>query len=234
MKSKNNILKIALDLSWLKFIWALWVIPIVFIVYNILRYFIEEEKFIQQGFLPFVYGPTKIFMLVLGIISVSGFLTFYVKQGIPRKDYFYGQTISAVIVSFSIMLVGFFIALVEKEFVSGIHIETYLGQDPSWILLYFIYSVNVVGYFVVGWLIGAGFYRFGVLIGMAYIALAILILSIMDRFWVFELKELFGKLLFFNGVEFPVVLSFIGTILLILMVLWMNRVTLKKVAVKMK
>ncbi|WP_312096650.1 hypothetical protein [Niallia sp.] len=234
MKSKNSILKIAVDLSWLKFTWALWVIPIVFIVYNILRYFIGEEKFIQQGFLPFVYGPTKIFMLVVGIISVSGFLTFYVKQGIPRKDYFYGQAISAVIVSFSMMLIGFLIALVEKEFVLGIHIDSYLGQDPSWLLLYFIYSLNVVGYFVAGWLIGAGFYRFGVLIGMAYIALAVLILSIIDRFWEFELKDLFGKILFFNGVEFSVFLSFLGTILLILLVLWINRITLKKVAVKMK
>ena len=234
MKSKNNILKVTVDLSWLKFTWAVWVIPIVFIVYNILRYVIGEEKFLQQGFLPFVYVPTKIFMLVVGIISVSGFLTFYVKQGIPRKAYFYGQAIAAVIVSFSMMLIGFMIALVEKGFVSGIHIESYLGQDPSWLLLYFIYGINVVGYFVTGWLIGAGFYRFGVLIGMAYIVLAMLILSVLDRFWAFELKDFFEKILFINGVEFSPFLSFIGTVLLILLVLWINRITLKKVAVKMK
>jgi hypothetical protein len=234
MKSKNNIFKIAIDLSWQKFTWALWVISIVFIVYTILRYFIGEEKFIQQGFLPFVYEPTKIFMLVIGIMSVSGFLTFYVKQGIPRKDYFYGQAFSSVLVSFSIVLVGFFIALVEKRFVSSIHIETYFGQNPSWLLLYFIYSLIVVGYFVVGWLIGAGFYRFGVMIGMGYVALAILVLSVIDRFWAFELKGLFGEILFFNGHEFSVVHSFLGTILLILLVLWINRITLKKVAVKMK
>ncbi|WP_400244199.1 hypothetical protein AB3U99_23050 [Niallia sp. JL1B1071] len=234
MKSKNNIFKIAMDLSWLKFTWALWVIPIVFIVYTILRSINGEEKFIQQGFFPFVYGPIKIFMLVVGIISVAGFLTFYVKQGIPRKDYFYGQAISAVIVSFSMMLVGLIIALVEKGFVSDIHIESYLGQDPSWLLLFFIYSLNVLGYFVVGWLIGAGFYRFGVLIGMAYIALAVLILSIIDRFWAFELKDIFGKIHFLNGIEFSVAISFLGTFLLILFVLWINRITLKKVAVKMK
>ncbi len=234
MKSKNNIIKIALDLSWLKFTWALWVIPIVFIVYSILRYFIKDEKFIQQGFLPFVYEPIKIFMLIVGIMSVSAFLTFYVKQGIPRKNYFYGQALSSVLVSFSIMFVGFLIALIEKEYVSIIHMETYLGQNPSWLLLYFIYSLTVVGYFVVGWLIGAGFYRFGVLIGMGYIALAVLVLSVIDRFWAFELKGLLGKLLFFNGHEFSVVQSFLGTIMLILLVLWINRITLKKVAVKMK
>lgn len=232
MKETNNISKIVVDQTALKLIWAAWSVPIILIVYVCLRWFIGDQEFLQYGFFPFIYKPGKIYMLILGIISASAILPYYVKVGVTRKDYFYGEALSTVVFSFLLILIGMGIAGLEHLFITPID-GAVLMIHESWFVSYFVYSLNVIVYFLVGWFIGAGFYRFGVLIGLLNIVISIMVVSILDSLWEFELKGILGKFSIPSVYQdFSIVVSFIGTFLLIGLGLWAVRQTLKRVAIK--
>ncbi|MFT8321833.1 MAG: hypothetical protein ABF649_13080 [Bacillus sp. (in: firmicutes)] len=234
MKTKNNISKIATDMSWLQLTWSAWFLSIVFVLYIALRMIGGDTTITHKSFLTFSYQPAKIYMLVIGIISVSGFLTFYVKQGVSRKDYFFGGSISAIIVSLMIMIIAGIVALVENFFVPAIETGSFLGPEASWVLIIAVYSLNILVYYVAGWLIGAGFYRFGAA-GILYIIQAIILVVISDIFWQFELKNPLKKLITIHSQwEFSFSLSVIGTFVLLSIALWIIRSTTKRVRIKLK
>jgi hypothetical protein len=86
-----------------------------------------------------------------------------------------------------------------------------------------------------GWMIGAGFYRYGGGVGMLFIVLAIAFVSITDILWEFELKNPLRKLLDLSNLwEFPMFVSFIGTFLVLGITLWIVRVTTRRIFIKMK
>src|SRR5688572_4383027 len=100
MKSRKNIGKVAFDMSIVQLTWSAFFLIIVAIVYIALRIIggdveINQLSLSQQSFLTFAYRPSKVYMFIIGVISVSGFLTFYVKQGITRKNYFFGAAIAS-------------------------------------------------------------------------------------------------------------------------------------------
>lgn len=240
MNSKNNSVKIATDLSWILLTWSAWFLSIVFIVYLVLRMIggdveINQQALSQQSFLTFAYRPAKVYMLVIGIISISSFLPFFVKQGITRKDYFVGSAISSVIVSFILMTMAGIVAIVEKIFIPTRETASFLGPDASWFLIIAIFSLNILVYFMAGWLIGSGFYRFGGLGGMLYIVMAVVVVSISDILWEFELKNPIKNLLDFSSQwEIPFFISFLSTLLLIGIALITVRTTTKRIQIKMK
>jgi hypothetical protein len=235
MKSKNSIPKVATDMSWLQLSWSTWFISFVFIAYIVLGKIIGNSEVSQESFLTFAYSPSKVYMLVIGIVSVSSFLTFYVKQGITRKDYFFGAAISSVIVSLILMIIAGIGTSIEQLFIPTLEIVSFVGTEASWLLTVVVFSLNILVYYIAGWLIGAGFYRFGGIGGMLYIILAVVAVSTSDILWEFELKNPLKKLLHFNNQwGFPLSVSFIGTFLLLAIVLWIIRFTTKRVRIKMK
>src|SRR5690625_6438150 len=82
--------------------WSLW-----FIVFVLVSYIVVIAISINTGsnssdFFGFSYGSTKVYMLVIGIISASAFLTFYVKHGVTRKDYFIGSILAIIFLSITL------------------------------------------------------------------------------------------------------------------------------------
>ena len=122
-------------------------------------------------------------MLVIGVSIVSSFLTFYVKLGVTRKDYYIGTILASIVISLVIVLVAGIVSLVEGIFISngmGLH------QDYAWILLLFVYVLYLITYFTAGWLIGAGFYRYGAG-GLLFIVLAVAMIFVFEALWTMEL-----------------------------------------------
>lgn len=228
-------------MSWVQLGWSLWFFAIVFIVYVVFRSFgenininINGNNIGEESFLSFIYQPTKIYMLVLGIISVSGFLTFYVKSGITRKNYFLGAALSSVVVTCTLMVLAGIVAAVERSFIPSIESFTFMGPDTSWIVAVLIQTLNVLVYFMAGWFIGAGFYRSGVL-GMITIVVAIVFVAISDMLWDHEINNPLNILLdFSNQWAFPNIVSVAGTLLLITILLTIVRAMTKRIRIKLK
>ncbi|MGM0845913.1 MAG: hypothetical protein ACQEUT_13140 [Bacillota bacterium] len=235
MSYNNQFGKVAVDMSFLQLIWSAWFMSFVFTAYIILQRVVDNETVNEQSFLTFSYGPSKIFMLIIGIISVYAFLTFYVKNGVTRKDYFKGAVISSVAVSLVLMFIAGIVAAIEQGINPDIVTTSFIGPDASLLLTVLVFSINILASYAAGWLIGAGFYRFGGIGGMLYIFASILILSLMDFIWESELKEPLKFLLdISNHHGYSSLTSFILTAGLLAVALWIIKLTTKRVQIKLK
>lgn len=246
MKSANSLRKVAIDMSLLQSSWAVWFLVIVLIVYIVAPFFgidvVTDNKLgqlfanivsgqwgddavqaEQRGFSTFISHPAKIFMLVCGILSVPSFLTFFVKQGLTRKNYFYGAAIASVAVACFIALAAGIVLLIERAFFTP---DLELGS--SWLFAILVFAMHIMSYYVAGWLIGAGFYRYGIG-GMLFIVLAIMLLFAVEILWEMGLVELLHVSGFIEGL----LLSLITLALLAVMAV-VVRVMTKRVRIKLK
>jgi hypothetical protein len=235
MANKKQAGKVAADMTVLQLIWSAWFMSFVFIAYMILQRFVNNEAVNEQSFLTFSYGPSKIYMLVIGIISVHAFLTFFVKNGITRRDYFKGAAVSSILVSLVLMFTAGIITAIEQMIDPAIKTVSFVGPNASIFLTILVFSVNILVYYAAGWLIGAGFYRFGGIGGMLYIVAAIVIISVSDFLWESELREPLRFLLDISNQQgFSPVTSFILTALLLTVTLWIIQGTTKRVRINLK
>src|SRR4051794_22873455 len=102
MKHKAVYPKVATDLFFVQLFWSfgfLGVLLVVHIIKIILGIMNGSEI---NNYFSIVYVAAHIFMLVIGIISVYGFLPHYVGNGVSRRDYFKGATLSTIALSITI------------------------------------------------------------------------------------------------------------------------------------
>lgn len=232
MLANNQSVKVGTDLVFIKLIWSAWFLSLLFVLYVGMRIFGFD---IDEGYMTFSYRPSKVFMFVVGVMSVSTFLTFYVKQGVTRKAYFIGAAVSSCIISFVHMIVAGIVTFGEQLFVPSAETATFLGEDASLLLTVMIFTLNVIIYYMAGWLIGAGFYKFGGVMGFIYILLAAVFIIISDILWQLELEELLQPLVDISFImNTPLYASIIGTLLLIGIMMGMVRALTKKVRIKIK
>ncbi|GEM_PF-6928626 len=52
--------------------------------------------------------------------------------------------------------------------------------QSHWLLAILVFALNIFSYYLVGSLIGAGFYRYGSLFGLAFIIMALVIVLVQD------------------------------------------------------
>ncbi|PPA69099.1 hypothetical protein [Jeotgalibacillus proteolyticus] len=231
-KINRNDFKVAYDMIFVQLGWAAWMISIALVVYIGLRYFLGTDG-IGSGFFSFIENPYKIFMLVVGILSVPSFLSYYVKLGVTRKHYFTGAALSSAALSLIFMIIAVIITGVE-QIIAATDVETFLGVNTSWMLIFFVFSLNIFIYYAAGWLIGAGYYRFGGW-GLTFsISGALLLIFMMDLLWSGELNTPLHRVLSISAPEnLSLILSFGGSFLLGGLAVWgIHRMT-KRVRVKL-
>ena len=207
-----------------------------------------------------VFVSSNIFMLVIGIIVTLGFLPYYVNNGVTRKDYFKGVTIASVGLSISIPIVASVIYVLQNfimkvtnlpfvenstlanqvvdtgdgfigELIQSIIMTPFVELESSWLLAITVFALNIFTYYVVGWLIGSGFYRFGVPVGLLCIVIAFIVVYTQDLL----LSSALGLPVHdtFTSLDFPLYLAVAGTLALVGILLWMIRQLTKRVAIKM-
>ncbi|AJD90321.1 hypothetical protein JMA_10040 [Jeotgalibacillus malaysiensis] len=232
-QSKRKDLKIAFSMTFMQFGWSVWMIGIVLLLFITLQVFtdfqviLNNEEVAFQGFIHFIENPFKIFMLVVGILSVPKFLSWFVKTGVTRKDYFTGTAVAAAALSAIFMVIAVIVAGIE-QLIAPVEFVTYLGEDASWFLIFVVYTLNIFVYYLAGWLIGAGYYRFGGWGLLLYIAGALGLIFMMDLLWTNQLETPLHA-----SENMPIFISFSATVILIGISLWVIRMSTKRVRVKL-
>lgn len=105
--------KTGLDLFLVQLSWTFWFIGIIFLVHVVQIIFQDNaDSFYSTG-----YISSNIYMLVIGIITIS-FLTYFVENGITRKNYYYGNVIASIGLSIVIPILLYVLSLIEKFILS--------------------------------------------------------------------------------------------------------------------
>ncbi|WP_179295453.1 hypothetical protein [Bacillus sp. FJAT-45350] len=220
--------------------WAIWFVGIVFVVYLVVPNFVTDVDSLHLPFLAFIFQPTKIFMLVIGILSCFAFLSYFVGNGITRKDYFIGSAVAAVAVAIGIMALASALQgvlhLVGKftEYMPNTGYGDVLSVESAWLVPFVVYSLSVVAYYVAGWLISIGFYRYGWFGGAITIFSAIIYVGMTDMSWGGERTfQLFGFIRF-SLPELSLPFAMISTVVLLVIGLWVLRGLTKRVPIKIE
>ncbi|ALX48861.1 hypothetical protein [Lentibacillus amyloliquefaciens] len=263
MSQRTFFPKVALDMFVMQMVWSLFFLGIILTIHIGMIIVSVNTGDSMVDFLFFTHGSAKIYMLVIGIISTYGFLRHYAHHGITRKDYFTGSAIAAAGVALAIGVIAIALTGMEYvvmemadiqgtldrslagdaiqvgnnsisiEFPKAIFESSVLIQSSSWIVSLFMYSLNILTYYAAGWLIGSGFYRFGWFIGLGFILLSLLFIITGDLLWGTELGEPLSNWLPFDLISLPLYGSFLGTIIIIGIMLWLIRLATRNATIKM-
>ncbi|NJP37546.1 hypothetical protein [Alkalicoccus luteus] len=184
--------KAARDLSIMQGTWAAWLLAAVLIGYvgahvmlriPALAGFINETGLIVFGFHELVWNAINIFMLVIGIMSCYAFLEMFVGFGVTRRSYYKASIVSALLLAAAVNAAGFAFSPLLSVFFG-------LGGPFSWGMeaaLLPAYIMTAFIYYLAGWIISVGFYRWQMSGGFIAIAAALLMLTLTDRFWNFDM-----------------------------------------------
>jgi len=118
------------------------------------------------------------------------------------------------------------------DIIQSLIITPFISLQSNWLLAIFIISLNIFFYYILGWLIRAGFYRFGVGMGLSCSLFSIAVIVTQDLLFSIPLDLPVNNL--FASLDFPIVVSVLVIFFLIGIVLWMIGQLTKKVAIKMK
>ena len=252
--------KVATDLFWVQLFWAFGFLGIMFVIHLIkIVMAINSNNDIEIYFVS-TFVAANIFMLVVGIISSYGFLPHYVSNGVTRKDYFKGAALASVGLSIALPVITSIVSVIElfilkmfnmssvftttfgervnmdddgivSDIIQSIIIAPYVDPQSNWLLAIFIVILNLLTFYLLGWLIGSAFYRFGVIIGIVFIAISIVLVLIENALLSIGLGLKVPERL--SSYDFDLPISIIGVVVMIIIVLWLIRQLTKRVAIKM-
>ncbi|CAM4287625.1 hypothetical protein BAMA_04055 [Bacillus manliponensis] len=256
---KSNMGKVARDMFFVQLIWSSWYLLFLLtanIIIGILitRRGVIEGDFLEGGFIDFSHHSSRVFMLVIGIISAYAFIRFYVKQGVTRKDYFFGAALGSIGLSLVIPVLCTILSGIQHiiinifQFSPVIDNTPFLGSYTNWFSIIIVYTLNIFTYYIIGWLIGAGYHRYGWIIGFGFIALGIACASLLEFLWTFDTSFLDirgpARILSLpadvivnmlpNINHLPMYVSLLGNILLLGVGLWIIRIVTKRATIKVK
>ena len=253
MRLKSKVARVSTEMLGVQSGWTIWFLGIILVTYFLRFFFFVKngnsiDNYFTQG-----YVASNIYMFVIGIIASIGALQFYVQNGVTRRDYFYGTAIGTFLLSVVLALAIMVIDWLTSTIIDILHVPIELKHMPDiaadaddpWIAKIvisiisapyvaggwsvFTFILNLFFYYLNGWLISAGFYRFGGLYGLAFIALSIFFFITRAYIW--------GEAVFdsipVGPFDVPVVGSFAVTILLTVLILWCIRLLTRRVPIKM-
>ncbi|MBP1970670.1 hypothetical protein J2Z83_002806 [Virgibacillus natechei] len=196
--------KTGLDLLFIQFTWTLWALGI-FLLIDVVKMIFQSnvDLLYSSG-----YIASNIYMLVIGIIVIS-FLTYFVENGITRTNYFYGNVIASIGLSIIIPIILYVLSLIEKfivnqftnivlnentledvvvdvdgniigEIIQAMILSPFISPESNLLLSLALFSLNILVFYIIGWLIGAAFKRLGVIGGILFIAIGIALIAVKD------------------------------------------------------
>ena len=186
--------KVTVDLYSAQMKWVAWYLPIVYVVYFVIVWFLNEPDIRAMSLLTFTFQTATIFMLVCGILSSLGFLPMYVKHGVTRKSYFQGALLSSIGLSITIIGITAIMTWIISLFNMNLFTEVVLSSlgENNWFLTIISYIIVIMIYFLVGWLVGLGFYRYGGSGGFVSIMIGFVIVTLNDLLWAYGTPKPFG------------------------------------------
>lgn len=237
MKGNNIVSKVTRDMFGEQLQWSVWFIGIMVLLHVIGSLFSLRYSFELGNLFAFSYLSIPVYMLVIGIIAGSYFMPFLVKHGVTRKDYFRGTAMAALSLSAALVIIFLLLSVLENGVYTLLNIpitfKTFnqeLGSNGI-VLDKVVYILNILTYYLLGWLIYLGYYRFKWMIGLGFTALAILFASLHGFIWGDKLIPMLGIELA-QGTQIPILTSVLATMVLIGVILGLIRLMTKRVPIK--
>lgn len=195
----------AMEMFWVQLTWTFMAAGIMLLI-NVVKFIFGKDI---DSFYSSTYVAGNIYMLVIGIIVIN-FMTYYVEHGVTRRSYFRGGALASLALSIVIPIFVYIISLIERlianQFSWFVLREDGLGKvvdidlggnligelvvaniltpfvDPSenLILSLAVFSLHLFVFYIVGWLIGAGFQRLGVIGGILIIVVGLALIMVKD------------------------------------------------------
>ncbi|MFA9456849.1 hypothetical protein ACERJO_08745 [Halalkalibacter sp. AB-rgal2] len=233
--SKEVIAKLSQDIFSIQMKWSLWYMTIVLLIYFGSMFFPDVRE-ANIGLMNFYYEPSKIYMLVIGIIFPLAMLSHFVRYGMTRKDYMISSAIASVGIAFSLMIIAAILSAILQLFetFSGANDVSFIESQSSWLIPIVVLSLILICYNIAGWMIAMGFYRFGTWGGMGFVVIALVFIALIDILWERELSELATTYLPFSIPDLSIGWSIIGTAVLIGVGLTIIRRIMKRVRIKLE
>lgn len=231
--------KIALDFFLEQFKWSAWFFSFLTLAHIIGMFIANRNDGKVDGFFVFSSYSAAIFMLVCGIIAAFGFMAYFVQQGITRKDMYLGMMIGAFGLAIAVTLVP--LAVHATEFLISNFVSlpvkfdslTIFERTSGWPSAVGAFLLNVFTYYLIGLFIGIGYYRFNWLIGLGFVGIALVALTLNGFFWGDAgLSAVIPWIPNFPG-EATLLLSIAGSLLLIAALLTAARMLTKRIPIKL-
>ena len=111
MNRRKNYLKVASDLFFVQGRWTKWFLVIITLVYIKQAVFALLNNNPEEDFYAFSFVSSNIYMFVIGIIAACVMLSYYVRNGVTRRDYFKGALLAVIglslaIIAYSLVITG--------------------------------------------------------------------------------------------------------------------------------
>ncbi len=188
----HPVYKVSKDVYLLQMLWALLVLGAIVLIHFLLGIFVRDLAWIDRSALSALANPIQVFMLIFGIIGGAYFLKHFIRHGVTRKHCFAGVLISGVLAVVSLQIVALLLTFLSygiealAPYEAGRETIAYLGQERGYLVSMIVNAALTLVYYIFGWLIGIGFYRYKVLRGFAFILLAVFVLGIIGTMWLPE------------------------------------------------
>lgn len=177
--------KVAKDMYLEQMKWTVWYLVfalVIHIVHLYSSYFTIGDNTAVKGILVHLFPSAKVYMIIIAIISVNGFLSYYVGQGVTRRDFWAGSMIAALgltatIAFFAVILTYLEYGILEMFQLSHLLSDEFLNGN-GWLVIQ--YLLNIFFYYLAGYLIAVGFYRFHWITGIGFVAFFLLSVSALE------------------------------------------------------
>ncbi|PYZ97473.1 hypothetical protein CR205_02425 [Alteribacter lacisalsi] len=237
----DNSKKLTRDLYLIQGKWLIWFLAITTLVHVALITFLSaEQEMREMSYLTFMQHPSNIFMLICGIIIVFAYFSYFILNGLTRRDTYTAIVLSSAGIAVTITVYAVAVSVLEASLsgmvpsFSDIAAQPLFDTGSQWILPSLTLILMLVIYYIAGLMIGIGFYRYGGWGGAISIVTAIAYTGITGMLWDREIYIPFPGLTNLDVSFLPVSVLYILTILLTIAGLVIIRLVTKRMPVKME
>lgn len=232
----SNIMKLALDLYTVQMKWTFWYLIVVLAISIFSSLFLSNIIEWELGIIESTYSASKVFLVIVSLFTCLAKLGFLVRNGITRKDYFYSTTIAAVGLTLSIVIIASIVSFIFDLFElnvlsSGV---SFLTTRSTWMITIGSLSLILFSYYIAGWIIATGYYRFGGFKVIGFAVMSIGFVSIIGFLWEGEGEYYKESTLLFSTGNISIISKFIITTILIGLALWLVRLITKRIPIKIE
>lgn len=191
----------------------------------------------ELSFVESVYNASKIYLAIAAVFICIATMGFMVKNGVTRKDYFYGTAFAATGMSFTIMIlatvVSWILELIGIDFFTSS--VTFLDTSSTWLIPILSLSLILFSYYIAGWIIATGFYRYGSWETIGFIAIAIWFVLFIDIIlWGEGIEFYIASSFIFSTRQFSIFILLGVTAVLNGLALWLVRSITRRIPIKIE
>lgn len=217
--------------------WSVWFIGIMMIIHLVISVLGIRFDFNTSDLFLFSITSTPIYMFVAGIIAGVYFFSFYIRQGVTRKNYFIGTALGVIILSAIITIVIMVLSLIGSLILPLFNITfnkegLFYNLSTPWFVIMLFYVLNCYAYYSIGWLIYIAYYSFNSKIGFCSIIFAILTAYLHSLLWEDGIVNRLNKEAASLGDNYNFIIPIIGTLAWMGINLILIRLMTKKAAIK--